>query len=150
MDPKKEKVANKVSLTLPEEILTGVKLLAKSEDRTLSNMVAVLLKEALKNRSLPLITAVEWIKRNIQIKEIRDAALAQVPRFFNLQDFIEKFHALPAWDIDNEGIIERELKDRVKERYAENNIVKPVLHKVKFQFDEEHFALEVQLYSKIE
>ena len=95
-----------MNLTLPQEILTAVKLLALSEDRTFSNMVAVLLKEGLKGRQTPLISATEWVKRNIALKELPDAALARVPRFFNLQDFIEKFHALPAWDVDDETVIE--------------------------------------------
>ena len=37
---------------------------------------------------------------------------------------------------------------RVKERYAGDAIVQPVLHRAVFQFTEEWFLLEVPLYSK--
>ena len=140
--------ANKISLTLPGEILTSVKLLAAHEDRTFSNMVSVLLKEALKGRGMPLINESEWVKRNIQMKERPDAVLAQVPRFFNLQDFIEKFKALPSWDIEKEGPIETAIKEQVKKRYDNYPHLTPVLHKARFFFDEERFMLEVPLFSK--
>ncbi len=148
MTSKKTTHSNKTSLTLPEDVLTGVKLLAEVENRTFSNMVAVLLKEALKSRGMPLITESEWVKRNIQIKERPEAVLAQVPRFFNLQDFIGKFKALPAWDVTNEAIIEGSLKARIKERYAGNTRVQPVLQKAVFVFDEDLFWLEVPLFTK--
>jgi hypothetical protein len=151
MESKKSKIANKVSLSIPDDILTAVKLLADYEDRTLSNMVTVLLKEALKTRSTPLITEVEWVKRNIQSLERPDAALVSVPRVFNLPDFIEKYHALPAWDINNETILEKAMKDWVKERYAENEVVQPVLTKSFFTVikgDEERIGVEVPLNSK--
>ncbi len=148
MTGKKVSLAEKSSLTLPGEILTAVKLLAAHEDRTFSNMVAVLLKEALKGRGTPLISESEWVKRNIQMKERPEAVLAQVPRFFNLQDFIAKFKALPAWDIDKEDAIERAIKNQVKNRYENYPNITPVLHKARFFFDEERFMLEVPLYSK--
>ncbi|OLS14045.1 MAG: hypothetical protein RBG13Loki_2360 [Promethearchaeota archaeon CR_4] len=140
--------ATKISLTLPEDISTSVKLLATHEDRTFSNMVAVLLKEALIGRGIPLINASEWVKRNIQMKERPEAVLAQVPRFFNLKDFIEKFKALPSWDLDKESPIESAIKDQVKIRYENYPHITPVLHKARFFFDEERFLLEVPLFSK--
>ncbi len=148
MTRKKAARANKTSLTLPGDILTGVKLLAEYENRTFSNMVTVLLKEALKVRETPLITEDEWVKRNIQIKERPDAVLAQVPHFFNLDDFIKKFNALPAWDVNEESIIESSLKARIKDRYAGNTLVQPILQKGVFLFNDELFTLEVPLFSK--
>jgi hypothetical protein len=148
MKPKKSEGTNKISVTLAGDILTAVKLLAKHEERTLSNMISVLLKEALKGRLMPLITEKEWVKRNISIKERTDAALAQVPRFFNLQDFIEKFGALPAWDVNDESVIENELKLEVRDHYSHDANVKPIMPKALFHFNEEIFWLEVPLYAK--